>query len=80
MTKSDSGNRAVPVCLTYSCPRQRSAFGSRYAANNPSDEPKKHYGSGIQRDIKHDAHRGYNVTKQIVFVAVSHNDDESGWP
>ena len=59
---------------------ERSAFGSRNAANNPNDKPKKHHKGGIQRNIEDDAYCRDGIAKEIVFVAVSHNDDESGWP
>lgn len=56
------------------------AFGGGYTPNNPNNKPKERYGCGIQRDIQHNAYSGNAVTKEIVFVAVSHNDNESGRP
>jgi hypothetical protein len=47
---------------------------------NRNDKPKEHYGCGVQRNIENNAYGGDSVTKEIVFMTVSHNDNDPGRP
>jgi hypothetical protein len=52
----------------------------RQAPDNPDDKPKKRHGRGVYHDIKSDAYSGDGVAKKIVFMTISHYDDDSCRP